>query len=114
MTEPRKLSRRTLLSALASTTATSCLPLAGAGILAAGYAETSEAQNTRINASAEVAAPAPVAVIHPGYRLLIDAKNEMVAGWNASYGAIPLPDAPLSLLLSLSTIEAALRASGRL
>jgi len=49
-----------------------------------------------------------------GVALLIDAKNEMVAGWYASYGAIPLPDAPLSLLLSLSTIEAALRASGRL
>ena len=50
----------------------------------------------------------------PEFTVVIDAKNEMVAGWNASYGAIPLPDAPLSLLLSLSTIEAALRASGRL
>lgn len=45
-----------------------------------------------------------------GVALLIDAKNERVAGWYASYGAMPLLDAPLSLLLPLATIEAALRA----
>ena len=49
-----------------------------------------------------------------GVALLIDAKNERVAGWYASYGAMPLVDEPLSLLLPLKTIEAALRASGKL
>jgi hypothetical protein len=43
--------------------------------------------------------------------LVIDAKNERVAGWYASYGAVPLLDAPLSLLLPLATIEAALKKS---
>lgn len=44
-----------------------------------------------------------------GVVLVIDAKNERAASWYASYGAIPLLDAPLTLLLPLATIEAALR-----
>jgi GNAT superfamily N-acetyltransferase len=43
-----------------------------------------------------------------GVALLIDAKNEKVAGWYKRYGAVPLLDAPLSLLLPLATIRAAL------
>jgi GNAT superfamily N-acetyltransferase len=49
-----------------------------------------------------------------GVVLAIDAKNERVARWYASYGAVPLKDAPLSLLLPLATIENALRAAGKL
>jgi len=49
-----------------------------------------------------------------GVALLIDAKNARIAAWYASYGAAPLLDAPLSLLLPLRTIEAALRAAGQL
>jgi hypothetical protein len=48
-----------------------------------------------------------------GVALLIDAKNERVAGWYAGYGAVPLADAPLSLLLPLATIEAALKSTGK-
>ena len=48
-----------------------------------------------------------------GVVLVIDAKNERVAGWYASYGAVPLRDAPLSLLLPLATMEAALRKAGK-
>ncbi len=48
-----------------------------------------------------------------GVALLIDAKNERVAQWYSSYGAVPLPDAPLSLLLPLATIEAALKGHGK-
>ena len=44
-----------------------------------------------------------------GVMLVIDAKNERVAGWYAGYGAVPLLDAPLTLLLPLATIEAALK-----
>jgi GNAT superfamily N-acetyltransferase len=47
-----------------------------------------------------------------GVVLVIDAKNDRAAGWYASYGAVPLLDAPLSLLLPLATIEAALKAAG--
>jgi hypothetical protein len=48
-----------------------------------------------------------------GVVLVIDAKNERVAEWYASYGAEPLLDAPLSLLLPLVTIEAALKKAGK-
>jgi GNAT superfamily N-acetyltransferase len=44
-----------------------------------------------------------------GVALVIDAKNERVAKWYAGFGAVPLLDAPLILLLPLATIEAALR-----
>lgn len=48
-----------------------------------------------------------------GVALLIDAKNEPVAHWYAGYGAIPLLDAPLSLLLPFKTIHKALMAAGK-
>lgn len=48
-----------------------------------------------------------------GVALLIDAKSERAAQWYVSYGAIPLEDAPLSLLLSLKTVEAALKSAGK-
>jgi hypothetical protein len=49
-----------------------------------------------------------------GVALLIDAKGERAANWYASYGAVPLTDAPLSLLLPLATLRAALEAAGKL
>ena len=49
-----------------------------------------------------------------GVALLIDAKNERVAAWYVGYGAMPLLDAPLSLLLPLATIQAALIAADKL
>lgn len=48
-----------------------------------------------------------------GVAILIDAKSERAARWYASYGAVPLLDAPLSLVLPLKTVEAALKAAGR-
>jgi GNAT superfamily N-acetyltransferase len=44
-----------------------------------------------------------------GVVLVIDAKNERVARWYSSYGAMPLLDAPLTLVLPLATIETALK-----
>lgn len=46
-----------------------------------------------------------------GVALLIEAKNEQVARWYVSFGAVPLLDAPLSLLLPFKTIHAALAAA---
>lgn len=43
-----------------------------------------------------------------GSALLIDAKNERVAGWYESLGAISLLDTPLSLLLPLASIARAI------
>jgi GNAT superfamily N-acetyltransferase len=48
-----------------------------------------------------------------GVMLVIDAKNDRVAKWYASYGAVPLLDAPLTLLLALATVEAALKKAGK-
>ncbi len=48
-----------------------------------------------------------------GVVLLIDAKNERVAGWYGRYGAVPLLDAPLSLLLPLEPLRAALKKAGK-
>lgn len=45
-----------------------------------------------------------------GVALLIDAKDGAVASWYTGYGALPLLDAPLSLVLPLRTIERALEA----
>lgn len=49
-----------------------------------------------------------------GVAMLIDAKNERAARWYAGYGAVPLLDQPLSLLLPLKTIQAALTETSRL
>ncbi len=49
-----------------------------------------------------------------GVAMLIDAKTEAVANWYVSYGALPLPESPLSLLLPLRTIRQALEAAGKL
>lgn len=46
-----------------------------------------------------------------GVVLVIDAKG--VAKWYATYGAMPLNDAPLTLLLPLETIAQAFNAAGR-
>lgn len=48
-----------------------------------------------------------------GTAMLIDAKNETVAAWYVSYGAMPLLDAPLTLLLPLDVVAAALKAAGK-
>ena len=49
-----------------------------------------------------------------GVALLIDAKDDRAAQWYARYGALPLLDAPHSLLLPFATIHAALVAAGKL
>lgn len=49
-----------------------------------------------------------------GTSLVIDAKSERAAAWYASYGAAPLLDAPLTLVLPLATAAAALKAAGKL
>jgi GNAT superfamily N-acetyltransferase len=48
-----------------------------------------------------------------GVTLIIDAKNERAAAWYASYGAIPLHDRPLTLMLPFATLERELRAAGQ-
>jgi GNAT superfamily N-acetyltransferase len=47
-----------------------------------------------------------------GTALMIDAKDERVAAWYKSYGAVSLHDNPLSLLLSYSLFVAAVAAAG--
>jgi GNAT superfamily N-acetyltransferase len=49
-----------------------------------------------------------------GVVLIIDAKNERAARWYAGYGAVPLRGKPLTLVMSLSTFGAELKAAGQL
>jgi GNAT superfamily N-acetyltransferase len=49
-----------------------------------------------------------------GVALVIEAKNERAARWYASYGAVPMAGSPLTLLLPLATMEAALKRAGKL
>lgn len=44
-----------------------------------------------------------------GVAMLIDAKNKKVSSWYEGYGALPLIDKPLSLLLPLNVISAVLK-----
>lgn len=46
-----------------------------------------------------------------GIALVIDAKNERVASWYESYGALPLLDTPLTLMISLQTLRASIRSA---
>src|ERR1019366_3879785 len=49
-----------------------------------------------------------------GVVLIIDAKNDRAAQWYASYGAVPLSGKPLTLVMSLASFAAALKAAEQL
>ena len=49
-----------------------------------------------------------------GVVLIIDAKNDRAARWYASYGAVPLSGKPLTLVMSLASFVADLKAAGQL
>lgn len=49
-----------------------------------------------------------------GLLMIIDAKTDRAAQWYASYGAEPLMDHPLTLVVPLATFAAALKTSGHL
>jgi GNAT superfamily N-acetyltransferase len=48
-----------------------------------------------------------------GVILIIDAKNDHAANWCAAYGAVPLANTPLTLVMSLVTFATGLKATGR-
>ncbi|MFO0701237.1 MAG: GNAT family N-acetyltransferase [Nitrospira sp.] len=48
-----------------------------------------------------------------GVILIIDAKNDRAANWYAAYGAVPLANTPLTLVMSLVTFATELKATGR-
>ena len=49
-----------------------------------------------------------------GVVLIIDAKNGRAARWYTNYGAVPLSDKPLTLVMSLATFAAELRKARQL
>lgn len=49
-----------------------------------------------------------------GVVLIIDAKNDRAARWCASYGAVPLSNKPLTLVIPLASFAADLKAVGQL
>jgi hypothetical protein len=46
--------------------------------------------------------------------LIIDAKNDRAARWYTNYGAVPLRQKPLTLVMSLTTFAADLQAAQQL
>ena len=48
-----------------------------------------------------------------GVILIIDAKNDRAADWYATYGAVPLANTPLTLVMSLVTFATELKAKDR-
>ena len=86
MTDNKRISRRRFLSAAATTAATTCIPAAGAIILA-GDAAKALAQYSHIDASREAPAAAPLVVEHSGYRLLIDSAKGAIVSFSSRYGA---------------------------
>ena len=49
-----------------------------------------------------------------GVVLIIDAKNDRAARWYTNYGAVPLSSKPLTLVMSLASFAADLKAAGQL
>lgn len=49
-----------------------------------------------------------------GVLMIIDVKNDRAANWYAAYGAAPLKDRPLTLVVPLATFAETLTASGHL
>ncbi|HKI74955.1 MAG TPA: GNAT family N-acetyltransferase, partial [Pseudomonadales bacterium] len=49
-----------------------------------------------------------------GVVLIIDAKSDRAARWYAGYGAVPLNNKPSTLVMSLATFAADLKAAGQL
>ncbi|HEY3741758.1 MAG TPA: GNAT family N-acetyltransferase [Bryobacteraceae bacterium] len=49
-----------------------------------------------------------------GVILIIDAKNTRAARWYAEYGAVPLNNRPVTLVMALATFAAGLKARGQL
>lgn len=49
-----------------------------------------------------------------GVVLIIDAKNHRSARWYANYGAVPLNNQPLTLVMTLATFASGLKAAGQL
>lgn len=78
----KKLSRRKFLSGAASTAAASCLPTAGAALIAIGSAE---AQYSKIGSSREMQS-SPIAVTNPKYCLLIEPGTGGIASLQSTHG----------------------------
>ena len=86
MPDSEGLSRRRFLSGVASTAATSCIPLSGAAILTGNSTPALAAQNTSVRVSREANTPAPLIIVNSGYRLLIDSVRGTIASFQSTYG----------------------------
>jgi Domain of unknown function (DUF6259) len=87
MSESKELSRREFLSAVASTAATSCLPLAGAVLLAGKSTSALAAEDGQIGTSREAPTAPPMIVLNAGYRLLIDSEKGSIASFQSTFGS---------------------------
>jgi hypothetical protein len=86
MTDSKGVSRRQFLSAVASTAATSCLPLAASTVLSVDATTAVAAQAGHIGTSREAVSAPPVIIIRPGYQLLIDSESGAISSFRSTYG----------------------------
>jgi hypothetical protein len=86
MPDSEGLSRRRFLSGVASTAATSCIPLSGAAIFTGDSTPALAAQNTSVRVSREANTPTPLIIVNSGYRLLIDSVRGTIASFQSTYG----------------------------
>jgi hypothetical protein len=84
--DSKGFSRRRFLSGVASTAATSCVPLSGAAILTGDPTPALAAQNTSISVSREAVSAPPVIIVNSGYRLLIDSEKGTIASFQSTHG----------------------------
>ncbi len=103
MTDINGLSRRRFLSAVVSTAAGSCLPLASAAILV-GESSPAMAQYSHVSSSKEVSGE-PISVSNSGYRLLVDSKSGSIASLQSTFGTDRELLIPNHSQLSLFKIE---------
>ncbi|MBB5343364.1 DUF6259 domain-containing protein [Tunturibacter empetritectus] len=85
MTDSKELSRRRFLSVVASTAATSCLPLSLDAVLAC-ESPPAMAEDGHIAISREALATEPVIVLNSGYRLLINSKTGSIVSFRSTFG----------------------------
>jgi hypothetical protein len=105
----KRFSRRRFLSAIASTTAGSCLSLVAAATLATESTETCAAQSIRVRASGEAAAPPTVAKVDdavveftatPDFRQI---SNNQWSSWIVFSARLPASFAGRTIQFGLST-----------
>lgn len=86
MTKTNEISRRRFLSAIGSTATTSLLSAAAGTIFLDSAEEAHAEENGNIGISRQALAPAPLLLLNPSYRLLVDVKTGSIVSFQPASG----------------------------